>query len=42
VLSQTFPGETFLTNENRGLIVDFYIKWRVDDPAQVLPVHRDQ
>jgi membrane protease subunit HflC len=34
VLSQTFPGETFLTNENRGLIVDFYIKWRVDDPVK--------
>lgn len=34
VLSQSFPGETFLTNENRGLIVDFYIKWRVDDPAK--------
>jgi membrane protease subunit HflC len=34
VLSQSFPGETFLTNENRGLIVDFYIKWRVDDPTK--------
>ncbi|MEZ5460082.1 MAG: protease modulator HflC [Steroidobacteraceae bacterium] len=34
VLSQSFPGETFLTNENRGLIVDFYIKWRVDDPSK--------
>lgn len=34
VLSQSFPGETFLTNENRGLIVDFYIKWRVDNPVK--------
>lgn len=34
VLTQSFPGETFLTNENRGLIVDFYIKWRVADPTK--------
>jgi membrane protease subunit HflC len=34
VLSQSFPGETFLTNENRGLIVDFYIKWRISDAAR--------
>lgn len=34
VLSQSFPGETFLTNENRGLIVDFYIKYRIADPAK--------
>ena len=33
ILSQTYTGETFLTNDNRGLIVDFYIKWRVKDPA---------
>jgi len=31
ILSQTYSGETFLTNDNRGLIVDFYIKWRVKD-----------
>ena len=33
ILSQSYTGETFLTNDNRGLIVDFYIKWRVKDPA---------
>lgn len=33
ILSQTYTGETFLTNDNRGLIVDFYIKWRVKDPS---------
>ena len=33
ILSQTYTGETFLTNDNRGLIVDFYVKWRVKDPA---------
>jgi modulator of FtsH protease HflC len=33
IMSQTYAGETFLTNDNRGLIVDFYIKWRVSDPS---------
>ena len=31
---QTYQGETFLTNDNRGLIVDFYVKWRVQDPSR--------
>jgi membrane protease subunit HflC len=31
LLSQSYNGETFLTNDSRGLIVDFYIKWRVKD-----------
>jgi membrane protease subunit HflC len=31
ILSQSYTGETFLTNDNRGLIVDFYVKWRVKD-----------
>jgi membrane protease subunit HflC len=34
ILTQSYNGETFLTNDNRGLIVDFYIKWRVKDPVQ--------
>lgn len=33
IISQTYAGETFLTNDNRGLIVDFYIKWRVKEPG---------
>lgn len=33
ILSQSYTGETFLTNDGRGLIVDFYIKWRVKEPA---------
>lgn len=33
IVTQSYPGETFLTNENRGLIVDFYVKWRVSDAA---------
>jgi membrane protease subunit HflC len=34
ILTQSHQGETFLTNDNRGLIVDFYIKWRVSDAAR--------
>jgi len=29
ILSQSYQEETFLTNDNRGLIVDFYVKWQV-------------
>jgi modulator of FtsH protease HflC len=32
LLSQSYTGETFLTNDGRGLIVDFYVKWRVKAP----------
>jgi membrane protease subunit HflC len=34
IVSQAFQGETFLTNEGRGLIVDFYVKWRIRDPGK--------
>jgi len=34
IISQTYAGETFLTNDNRGLVVDFYIKWRVKNASQ--------
>jgi modulator of FtsH protease HflC len=33
VVSQTYQGETFLTSENKRLNVNFYIKWRIVDPA---------
>jgi modulator of FtsH protease HflC len=33
ILSESYNGETFLTNDGRNLIVDFYIKWRVKDPG---------
>jgi membrane protease subunit HflC len=33
LVSRTYQGETFLTNDNRGLIVDFYVKWRVAEPS---------
>ena len=34
ILSQSYTGETFLTNDNRGLIVDFYVKWKVNDASR--------
>jgi membrane protease subunit HflC len=33
IITQRYEGETFLTSENKALIVDFYIKWRVKDPS---------
>ncbi|MGH8322499.1 MAG: protease modulator HflC [Steroidobacteraceae bacterium] len=38
IISQTYSGETFLTNDNRGLVVDFYIKWRVKDASYYFQV----
>jgi membrane protease subunit HflC len=32
-LAAAHSDETFLTNDNRGLIVDFYILWRVTDAS---------
>jgi membrane protease subunit HflC len=34
IVSQSFQGETFLTSENRSVIVDFYIKWRIRDAGR--------
>lgn len=34
ILTQTYQGETFLTNDNRKLVVDFYIKWQVKDASR--------
>jgi membrane protease subunit HflC len=34
VLSLSYTSETFLTNDNRGLIVDFYIKWKVNNASR--------
>lgn len=33
ILTRRPPTESFLTNDNRALNVDFYIKWRVKDPT---------
>jgi membrane protease subunit HflC len=34
ILSLSYTGDTFLTNDNRGLIVDFYVKWKVKDASR--------
>ena len=34
IITHPFPGETFLTSENKALLVDFYVKWRVKDAAK--------
>lgn len=34
IVTQPYTGETFLTSENKGLIVDFYVKWRVADVGE--------
>jgi membrane protease subunit HflC len=34
IVMQNYTGETFLTSENKGLIADFYVKWRIRDVAQ--------
>jgi len=31
IVTQNYTGETFLTSENKGLIVDLYVKWRIAD-----------
>jgi membrane protease subunit HflC len=33
IITHRYEGETFLTSENKALIVDFYVKWRVKDAA---------
>lgn len=33
IVTNTYQNETFLTSENKGLIVDFYVKWRVRNAA---------
>jgi len=34
VLTRKFDGEQFLTRESQGLTIDYYIKWRILNPAQ--------
>jgi membrane protease subunit HflC len=34
IMSQSYERETFLTSENKGLIADFYVKWRIADVGQ--------
>jgi len=34
ILTESYTGETFLTNDGRALVVDFYVKWRVREPSR--------
>ncbi|CAN5302185.1 protease modulator HflC [soil metagenome] len=34
ILTRNNPTEEFLTNEKKNLIVDFFIKWRIEDASQ--------
>ncbi len=33
ILTQSNPMQAFLTNDDRSLLVDYYIKWRVENPT---------
>lgn len=33
VLTRNYPAESFLTSEGKILNVDFYVKWRIEDPG---------
>ncbi len=33
ILTQSAPMQSFLTNDDRSLLVDFFIKWRVANPT---------
>src|ERR1700733_5969291 len=34
VLSRDYPGEPFLTHDQKAVNADFYIKWRLIDPLR--------
>jgi membrane protease subunit HflC len=40
VLTRKFEGETFLTKENQGLMVDFYIKWQIKEAGKYFQATR--
>lgn len=40
IITYPYKGETFLTSENKALIVDFYVKWRVKDAARYFTTTR--
>ncbi len=40
IITYQYKGETFLTSENKALIVDFYVKWRVKDAARYFTTTR--
>ena len=40
IITYQYKGETFLTSENKALMVDFYVKWRVKDAARYFTTTR--
>jgi membrane protease subunit HflC len=34
ILSRAYPGESFLTRDQKALNVDFFVKWRLNDPLR--------
>ncbi|HEY6451364.1 MAG TPA: protease modulator HflC [Steroidobacteraceae bacterium] len=34
LLTRSYPGEAFLSQDQKALTIDFYIKWRLIDPAR--------
>ncbi|MCL7750887.1 protease modulator HflC [Guyparkeria hydrothermalis] len=42
ILSLSTPPERFLTSEKKNLIVDYYIKWRITNPADFYRATRGQ
>lgn len=42
ILSLSTPPERFLTSEKKNLIVDYYIKWRITQPADFYRATRGQ
>jgi membrane protease subunit HflC len=40
IITYPYKGETFLTSENKALIVDFYVKWRVKDAGRYFTTTR--
>src|ERR1700730_9455989 len=34
ILTRAYPGESFLTRDQKALSVDFYVKWRLLDAAR--------
>ena len=36
VLTRSFPGESFLTRDQKALSVDFYVKWQLLDAARFM------
>jgi membrane protease subunit HflC len=36
ILTRAYPGESFLTGDQKALSVDFYVKWQLLDAARFI------